>query len=519
MWHRVDASSFCARAQSGSGAFYFGRERACDYDDGLVKDFSLTSPSFAVSSATDALTFWYLYEIESKNPDCYDQMRVEISRANGPWTLLRDLGPASVPVGGGGSLKFSSGGGLGKDGQWMYAQAGLGAYSGSTVQVRFRFMSGADGLKPGCGPPDAENDNFLGFYVDNVSLACALPPAVLAKSVSPAYAARNDTVTYTLSYTNNGAAPEDLSLWDTLPTGAHFVTATASGLEAPAGFVSWNLSAVPASATASVSLVVSVDGSQAYPSDWLNQAGVSLAPGKPFISNKAAVMVRPSRLTLRKVARPATLDQGDDLSYDIVVTNESAQKATGLVIQDSLPSGFVFNASEPPGDGSVANGVWFSTAYLYLDPGASQVVTLNGTYTGPPGLVRNQAFAKSANLAWTSAWADVQVGAKSGEVPGLKWVAVYPNPAPSAKGGFKPQASVVYDLLQPSHLKLNVYTVAGELVKVVEKDSGAGRGQIAWDLRNSSGAAVSFGMYVLVLNASSSVSLNERASGTLAVVW
>ena len=66
----------------------------------------------------------------------------------------------------------------------------------------------------------------------------------------------------------------------------------------------------------------------------------------------------------------------------------------------------------------------------------------------------------------------------------------YPNP-------FNPETRIRYHLPQPSHIKLVIYDVKGQLVqKLVQGEKSAGYHEIFWNGRNSSGQKVAAGIYI-----------------------
>jgi len=65
----------------------------------------------------------------------------------------------------------------------------------------------------------------------------------------------------------------------------------------------------------------------------------------------------------------------------------------------------------------------------------------------------------------------------------------YPNP-------FRAGTSIVFDLPQPSHVRLDVYNVAGRrIATVADRDFGSGRHAVAWNGVDSAGRSVPAGIY------------------------
>lgn len=62
-------------------------------------------------------------------------------------------------------------------------------------------------------------------------------------------------------------------------------------------------------------------------------------------------------LKLTKTASKPTVRHGDTLTYTITLSNESDVAATGVLVEDKLPTGLTF-VKATPSQGSFANGVW-----------------------------------------------------------------------------------------------------------------------------------------------------------------
>ena len=73
--------------------------------------------------------------------------------------------------------------------------------------------------------------------------------------------------------------------------------------------------------------------------------------------------------------------------------------------------------------------------------------------------------------------------------------APYPNPT-------NPAVSIPFALAEPSHVRLDVYAVKGELVRVLVNEArSAGEYNAQWDGRNERGIDVSSGIYFARLEA------------------
>jgi hypothetical protein len=75
-----------------------------------------------------------------------------------------------------------------------------------------------------------------------------------------------------------------------------------------------------------------------------------------------------------------------------------------------------------------------------------------------------------------------------------------PNP-------FNPVTSIRYELPVDSHVRIDVYNVAGRLVRtILDRPVEAGFGEIVWDGRDTSGKRVASGVYLYRMKAGDFVS-------------
>ena len=130
------------RSSSGAFSIHYANPGTGFYDDGLINNGTLTSPSVALG-ASPFMTFDYFLENEWGGPNIripnLDALSVEISTDGGTtWTVLDGY--------------------LATTGGTFYTYSvDLTAYASQTVNVRFLFDTG-----------DSIGNNFEGAYVDNV---------------------------------------------------------------------------------------------------------------------------------------------------------------------------------------------------------------------------------------------------------------------------------------------------------------------------------------------------------------
>lgn len=121
---------------------------------------SLTSPVFLVppggSGKASVLSFTSWWEIESINPDHFDQMRVYIIKDDVP-EILAVLNPITYSTGE--SYQPYTSGGLNQPAVWINYTYDLSIYQNKSVRIRFDFDTG-----------DGFYNAFRGWFVNNVDV-------------------------------------------------------------------------------------------------------------------------------------------------------------------------------------------------------------------------------------------------------------------------------------------------------------------------------------------------------------
>lgn len=517
-WHRIVAPA-CVAPHSGMACMYFGIDGACNYEDGLIKDASLTAgPVTLTDAATATLDFWILYQVESVWPGCYDKLVLERSPDGVHWFLLQDLsyGSLSPPPGGSPAVGFSGSGGVGAQPLWVHAPpVSLVSFVGAPLWLRFRFVSwaGQFGNDLCVGGPDHSYDNYLGYALDDIRLGEGPEPLQMDKRVDPAAAAPGDTFTFTLSAYNDSSASADVALWDSLPAGALYAGSVpvASGLGG--GVASWTWTGVAPYATVTAQLMLQVPPGLGTPVDWYNTAS-GMAPSGAAASNGVWARVRPAGLSVRKVVDHSNVTSGDPVVFTLTVDNVSALTQSAQ-LQELMPSGFVLDPGYPsPAFDSGSSG-W----NLTLPPGGMQLFALAGTVVG----LDSQVLTNTAQL-WQGTTlvgqASAAVRVHAPVIPQLTLRALYPNPAPGA-ATWGDWAHIAYDSSVDMPVEADIFNVAGERVRHLD-GSGAqnlsGLHQLDWDLTNDYGLRVASGVYVVRIYSPSDLQPTPQAFGTLAVI-
>ena len=209
------------------------------------------------------------------------------------------------------------------------------------------------------------------------------------------------TAEYSVSVTNSGdTTATNVTLTDDLPEGLTFVSSTPEAASASGSTVTWSLGDIPPGESVAVTMVLSANnvGEQLNTATAVSVEGIS---GQ----DTSLTSVIPGSLQLAKSA-PAETVSGDDVTYEITVTNDGAGALTNIVLSDTLPLGLTYVSSSP--EASVGADGTVSWLIESLDSEATAMVSLVAT-TGDPGEVVNTASVQSDEGASASAEATTLV--------------------------------------------------------------------------------------------------------------
>ncbi|MBT8197234.1 MAG: DUF11 domain-containing protein, partial [Acidimicrobiia bacterium] len=249
-------------------------------------------------------------------------------------------------------------------------------------------------------PAEARTSTYLGSLVD----------MSMSKTVAPDTQARNGTVTYTVTLTNDGNATAlGVDLSDTLATGFTYVPGSTlvNGVPSsdPIGSGSGPLDWVLGDLAAGSSWVVSFDAlvGDTVPLDayyynnftttW-DETALPTTQSKTLLNQAPVYVAPPADLGVVKTDSADPVVPGIPLSYTLTVTNYGTEDATNVVVIDDLPSLFIY-ASATPDQGSCSYSAPTLTCDLGgLPNGASTDIVIDGSVspTAVPGqLLQNVA--------------------------------------------------------------------------------------------------------------------------------
>jgi uncharacterized repeat protein (TIGR01451 family) len=204
----------------------------------------------------------------------------------------------------------------------------------------------------------------------------------LAKTVSDSTPDVGDTITFTVTLTNNGPDPAtNVSVQDALPAGLTFVSATPSQGTYDAVTGTWTVGTVTTATPQTLQLQATV----VSPTALTNTASISHSDQfDPATSNNSASATETplgADLALAKSVSNATPNVGDTITFTVTLSNNGPDSATSVTVQDVLPVGLTFVSAAPSqGTYTTVTGVWDVGTVTTSTP---QTLQLTATVTSP----------------------------------------------------------------------------------------------------------------------------------------
>ena len=172
-----------------------------------------------------------------------------------------------------------------------------------------------------------------------------------------------DTITYSISLTNNGPVnATGVTVYDALPNGVTYVSSTASQGSYDPGTGDWTVGDIDNGAQSTLTIKATVNtGTGALAIDNSTQIIYADQPDSNLNNNsvKASLTVNGAELDLTNSVDTVTPSEGGTVTYYVTVTNNGPLKATGIVITDILPAGVTYTSSTADqGTYDTSTGIW-----------------------------------------------------------------------------------------------------------------------------------------------------------------
>jgi uncharacterized repeat protein (TIGR01451 family) len=181
---------------------------------------------------------------------------------------------------------------------------------------------------------------------------------VVAKSVNNPTPYIGTNVVFTLVVTNNGPSPATgVVVSDLLPDGYTYVSDDGGGTYDDGSGI-WTVGNLAATATATLEITATVNLTGSYE----NTATVSGEEEDPVPGNntdsETTAPLASADLEVNKSVDNPTPTVGGTVVFTLVVTNNGLSAATGIIVNDQLPSGYTYVSDNGGGAYIPATGVW-----------------------------------------------------------------------------------------------------------------------------------------------------------------
>jgi uncharacterized repeat protein (TIGR01451 family) len=207
----------------------------------------------------------------------------------------------------------------------------------------------------------------------------------LAKSIDDTTPAVGQNVVFTLLASNGGpSGATGVTVQDNLPSGYTFVGAAATQGSYSNGTGVWTVGSLANGASATLRITATVNASGVYTNyaqvATSDQSDPDSTPGDNSTTQDDDDAVTPAPtpvadLSLAKSVDDTTPAVGQNVVFTLLASNGGPSGATGVTVQDNLPSGYTFVASSAT-QGSYSNGLWTIGS---LANGASATLRITAT--------------------------------------------------------------------------------------------------------------------------------------------
>jgi len=227
---------------------------------------------------------------------------------------------------------------------------------------------------------EIESDTAGPVTAQETTAVIGQPLFEISKGDSPDPVQAGGLLTYTVNYSNTGnAGATGVVITETYDSNVTFDSATPDPSNLGSGNNIWNIGALAAGASGSITITVRV--ASPLPNGTLLDNNVSLTAneGSALAQQVTTVQSNPI-LNVSKVHSADPIEAGEDLTYTITYSNSSTANATAtnVVITDTYDSNVTFVSATPAPD--VGNNQWNIGS---LAPGASGTISITVNVNKP----------------------------------------------------------------------------------------------------------------------------------------
>ena len=242
--------------------------------------------------------------------------------------------------------------------------------------------------------PDPSNNT------DSVTETPQYADLAVDKVVSDVRPNVGDTITYTVTLSNKGKdTAAGVTILDQLPAGLQFVSAIPSQGTYDSGTGIWTVGTVDTLFARTLSIRATVlPPTSGNPQPSTNTASVRTSDQyDPDPSNNTDSVTETPQyadLAVRKIVDNPNPNVGGQVTFTITVTNNGADAATGVTLQDLLPNGLTFVSASPQSGTSYApaTGVW---TVNNVPANSTKTLTILAAVAGPGSFTNVAAVTHS----------------------------------------------------------------------------------------------------------------------------
>jgi uncharacterized repeat protein (TIGR01451 family) len=192
----------------------------------------------------------------------------------------------------------------------------------------------------------------------------------------------NDTVTFTITVTNNG--PNNATgviVTDQLPNGYAYVSHSTATGSYNQGTGIWSIGNLADGNTVTLTITATVLGSGTHN----NTASVTANESDSIPTNNSDTVIVTPNIPTADLKITKTVDDeepsiSENVTFTLTVTNDGPDNATGVVVTDQLPNGYTYvNHSTVTGSYNQGTGIW---TIGNLTNGNSATLTITATVLG-----------------------------------------------------------------------------------------------------------------------------------------
>ncbi|MEW4923931.1 gliding motility-associated C-terminal domain-containing protein [Algibacter sp. 2305UL17-15] len=239
---------------------------------------------------------------------------------------------------------------------------------------------------------------------DNVILTLDTSDLSIAKAVSNATPNVGDVVTFTITLSNAGTvAATGVSVQDIVPAGYSNISAiSGTGTETATNQVDWAGLTVPVGTdTVTLTFEATVDAPTGAANEYIN--GVEITASDQFDPDSdptsgadtddngdgiddddeatVGVVIQQADLSIAKAISNTSPNVGDTVTFTLTLTNAGPDVATGVAIEDILPSGYTLGTVNNGGVATGNTATW--TGLTVASNNGTTIVTYEATVNAP----------------------------------------------------------------------------------------------------------------------------------------